>query len=280
MKRFSKALFSFAGACLVAGFVLCIVGFALGGRARNLSLWHNGPAFFHFDFDALTQWDEEENCGHTGAGRAEVIKSEDIAGVYSLDINVAAGSVHLCEGDGFSVKATAHDGNVPEYSWGTERETFYLKTDNADPSLLKKVTFTVTIPQGIEFGTAHLATDVGSLKVEGLTCREGVFSTDMGSLELYDTNCTEKADISVDVGSVELKGSLAGDIHVNCGMGSAQLHIARPQAYGYHVQCGMGSVDIGEASFGGFGADTSARTDAPTVFDLACGMGDIEVNFL
>ena len=280
MKRFSKALFAFAGACLVTGFVLCVIGFALGGRAHNLSLWRSGPEFFHFDFDSIVRWDENDSCERVGAGRAQAVSGENLADVHSLDIDVAAGSVYLCEGDAFFVEATSHGGNIPKYSWGTENKTFYLKTEGADASLWEKVTFTVTVPRGTEFSTAHLVTDMGSLKVESLTCREGVFSTDMGSMELYDTNCSEKADISVDMGSVELEGNLAGDIHVNCGMGNAQLQISRPQVYGYRVQCGMGSIAIGDASFGGFGTDTTEHTDADTVFDLECGMGGIEVSFL
>ena len=113
----------------------------------------------------------------------------------------------------------------------------------------------------------------------GTVFRTVRLSTDIGSLELHGISCTEKAEISVGMGSVELEGSLAGGIRVDCGMGSAELRIPRPADYGYRIQCGMGSVELGEDSFGGLGADTAENTGAPTVFDLECGMGAIEVIF-
>ena len=82
------------------------------------------------------------------------------------------------------------------------------------------------------------------------------------------------------MGSIELEGSLAGNIRVDCGMGSAELRISRPEAYGYRIDCGLGSIELGESSFGGLGTDAAAEnTDAPTVFDLECGMGAIDVIF-
>ena len=104
-------------------------------------------------------------------------------------------------------------------------------------------------------------------------------STGMGSMKLQGLACTEKAEIDVGMGSIELEGSLAGNIRVDCGMGSAELRIPRPEAYGYRIDCGLGSIELGESSFGGLGTDAAENTDAPTVFDLECGMGAIDVIF-
>ena len=95
---------------------------------------------------------------------------------------------------------------VPEYHWGTDGGTFYLRTDDTDASLWKDVTFTVTVPRGTVFRTVRLSTGMGSMKLQGLAC-------------------TEKAEIDVGMGSIELEGSLAGNIRVDCGMGSAELRI-------------------------------------------------------
>lgn len=51
------------------------------------------------------------------------------------------------------------------------------------------------------------------------------------------------------------------------------------EAYGYRIDCGLGSIELGESSFGGLGTDAAENTDAPTVFDLECGMGAIDVIF-
>lgn len=260
MKRFSKGLFGFAGACFAIGLVMCVLGFALGGRVQNMTLWRSGLEFFHFDFRSLASLGSDEPRPSSGAGRAGVLSDDQAAGVHTLDIDVAAGSVRLREGDAFAVEASAGSAGVPEYDWGADNGTFYLRTDDADVLLWKKSAFTVTMPRGTVFRTVRL-------------------STDIGSLELHGISCTEKAEISVGMGSVELEGSLAGGIRVDCGMGSAELRIPRPADYGYRIQCGMGSVELGEDSFGGLGADTAENTGAPTVFDLECGMGAIEVIF-
>lgn len=260
MKRFSKGLFSFAGACLIIGLVMCVIGFALGGRAQNMSLWRNGPEFFHFNYDSIAFWGHGSHGGATGAGRTEALSSAQAADVSALDIDVDACSVQLQEGDAFTVAASADGAGVPEYHWGTDGGTFYLRTDDANASLWKDVTFTVTVPRGTVFRTVRLSTGMGSMKLQGLAC-------------------TEKAEIDVGMGSIELEGSLAGNIRVDCGMGSAELRIPRPEAYGYRIDCGLGSIELGESNFGGLGTDAAENTDAPTVFDLECGMGAIDVIF-
>ena len=116
MKRFSKGLFSFAGACLIIGLVMCVIGFALGGRAQNMSLWRNGPEFFHFNYDSIAFWGHGSHGGATGAGRTEALSSAQAADVSALDIDVDACSVQLQEGDAFTVAASA-DGAC-DGAWG------------------------------------------------------------------------------------------------------------------------------------------------------------------
>lgn len=55
------------------------------------------------------------------------------------------------------------------------------------------------MPRGTVFRTVRLSTGMGSMKLQGLAC-------------------TEKAEIDVGMGSIELEGSLAGNIRVDCGM--------------------------------------------------------------
>ena len=158
MKRFSKGLFSFAGACLIIGLVMCVIGFALGGRAQNMSLWRNGPEFFHFNYDSIAFWGHGSHGGAAGAGRTEALSSAQAADVSALDIDVDACSVQLQEGDAFTVAASADGAGVPEYHWGTDGGTFYLRTDDANASLWKDVTFTITVPRGTVFRTVRLST--------------------------------------------------------------------------------------------------------------------------
>lgn len=70
MKRFSKGLFGFAGACFAIGLVMCVLGFALGGRVQNMTLWRSGLEFFHFDFSSLASLGSDEPRPSSGAGRA------------------------------------------------------------------------------------------------------------------------------------------------------------------------------------------------------------------
>ena len=141
MKRFSKGLFGFAGACFAIGLVMCVLGFALGGRVQNMTLWRSGLEFFHFDFSSLASLGSDEPRPSSGAGRAGVLSDDQAAGVHTLDIDVAAGSVRLREGDAFAVEASAGSAGVPEYDWGADNGTFYLRTDDADVLLWKKERF-------------------------------------------------------------------------------------------------------------------------------------------
>ena len=99
MRRFSKGLFGFAGTCLVIGLVMCVIGFALGGRVQNMPLWRSGPEFFHFDFSSLAFLGSSEPRPSSGAGRAGVLSDDQAAGVHALDIDVAAGLslIHISE---------------------------------------------------------------------------------------------------------------------------------------------------------------------------------------
>lgn len=80
-----------------------------------MSLWRNGPEFFHFNYDSIAFWGHGSHGGATGAGRTEALSSAQAADVSALDIDVDACSVQLQEGDAFTVAASAAGAGVPEY---------------------------------------------------------------------------------------------------------------------------------------------------------------------
>lgn len=142
MRLFSKGLFGFAGTCLVIGLVMCAHRFRTGRARAEYAAVAQRAGILPFRFQLPRFLGQQPSPGPLrGRGGPGVLSDDQAAGVHALDIDVAAGSVRLREGDAFAVEASAGSAGVPEYDWGTDNGTFYLRTDDARRFALEKSCF-------------------------------------------------------------------------------------------------------------------------------------------
>ena len=86
---------------------------------------------------------------------------------------------------------------------------------------------------------------------------------------------------SVGLGTLSIDGgALYQYTEIDCGMGSVKLKLERPDSYGYAVSGGMGSVSIDGSRYAGMSIDAKQNSGADTFYQIQCGMGSVQLEFL
>ena len=71
---------------------------------------------------------------------------------------------------------------------------------------------------------------------------------------------------------------LTGKCALNCGLGTLNLDLSAPGAYGYTVECGMGSVNVDGQQYTGLAHEVSVNADADTCYAIQCGLGTVSLS--
>lgn len=283
MKGFLRFCATLGGLLALCGFVLGLVGYALGGSPRYLHYgrfgwgWDDGPVSYAQEtapgsfYSADTVQEDvphHEETHHGGHAETDFTAETALEPFTGLEIDLALAEVNILPGDSYGLSIL---GDGPAYRCYVEEGTLHLEAESdtlpggGDLARLDHQTFEITLPAGTGLDEAELKMGAGSLYAEGFSCRELDAEVGMGELTLVNIQCTAEAslkagmgelkasdlvctgetEIDVEMGSVVLTGSLAGHVDIECGMGSAELTLADPGSYGYAVECGMGSVEIG-----------------------------------
>ena len=91
----------------------------------------------------------------------------------------------------------------------------------------------------------------------------------------------EKVDLEVGAGQATIYGLIVDKLEVEVGAGQAIIEMAGSEKdYSYKVSCGIGNVEIGNHSFGGFGANQSVQQDrTDKKIEVDCGIGEVIIRF-
>lgn len=265
MSRFTKSLLGIASTCLGFGLILCIVGFALGGRLYNINFrWDNGPRVYY-----------NESFGGSGRDNAES-GAVPTGAVSKLDVDIGMANVEFKTGDAYGLSVTGSPKYQSEYSG----DTWTIETDDSNfPIKANDITFTITVPRGVNFRELELSIGAGTLKGADLACEKAELSVGAGAMKLQNFVCTGDSIFDIGMGTLTLDGALKGNNSISTGMGTAKFTLERPGDYGYEVDCGMGSVKIDGESYSGMASEGSRNNGAATFYDVDCGMGTVKIEF-
>lgn len=285
MKGFLRFCATLGGLLALCGFMLGLVGYALGGSPSYLHYGRFGwgrddgplsyaqeaaPGSFYSADTVQEEIPHHEETHHGGRAETDFTAETALEPFTGLEIDLALAEVSILPGDSYGLSIL---GDGPAYSCFVENGVLHLESESehlsaGDLASLNGQTFEITLPAGAELAEVDLKMGAGSLYAEGFSCREldaevgmgeltlvniqctaeASLTAGMGELKAFDLVCTGETEIDVEMGSVVLTGSLAGHVDIECGMGSAELSLIDPGSYGYAVDCGMGSVEIGGQS--------------------------------
>lgn len=123
------------------------------------------------------------------------------------------------------------------------------------------------------------AVGAGILTVEGLKADE--FDVEIGAGQLTASRSEVKdAEFAVGMGECIYKGSITGNLDLECDMGNVELTLSgKEEDHNYEVECAAGNIEIGNFSFSALAAERSVNNNTTSTFDIECNMGNIEISF-
>lgn len=249
---------------LVIAAIICVVGFAMGGQLTESSIrpfGENGPiltSLFHFSSSS----DEASE------------KMTPAQEIHSLDFSFGLCEVNIIEGDSFDLNIRGDNNSY------TSKVTDGVWKVSLDNNQTAHCTIDITIPEGAVFEQVAIEMGAGSLTCPAsFQCDNINLKVGAGTMNFSEVTAAQSSTIDVGMGTLTLVGGLENEVTLSTGMGKVQLHLEEPDDYGYLIDCGMGSVSVDSDTFTGVGQNAKHNTDAPTVFNISCGMGTVNISF-
>lgn len=252
-----KRIVQVCGAILVLSLVLGLAGCLMGGRPRSVNF---GSGWFD-------RWDFVRN-EHTDAGSVQMPDGT----ITSLEFDLGGAEVTVRGGESFSLEVL--HGSLRKNQ--VQNGVWMLENGVKD---LSGAEIVVTVPQDQVLDRLNLEVGAGKLNLENLHCKTAEFEVGVGSLNAAGVTVEERSDLTVELGQLQLDGSLLGRTAVQCEMGDVTLNLEKPAEYGYRVTSDMGSVSIDGQSYGGMGTELEMMRDASNFYEIDCDMGSVNLEF-
>lgn len=285
--------------CIILGIAVLVGVVASGGSAVVRDVIESGGVGWDasgFHVGASRVWNYEDNGAQLSAIDKEYTFSAD--DIENLDIELAAGSFKIMEGDGKEIiirsskgVEVSDSGNAVSIETPNHHRIF--KVGETEGQRVE-----ITLPKGHEFHTIDLEVGAGELTVDSLLAEKITLELGAGRIEvdnflsetavisvgagevIVDNGIAKDMDLDVGMGDFWFNGSVSGDLDADCGMGNMDITLTGQESdYDYQIDCGMGEVSIGNSSFGGMSSSKEIDNDAEAEFDLECGMGSINIKF-
>lgn len=308
MNRFAKMALKVAAILLIPGVLLIAAGGAMGGMRKVSQALLGG----YWDFDTNTSAaevriedvkdveeiddiedfsihtkgnerasGEREHCGasswanqpQTSYQGAAVPQGE----IHSLDFEVGAAELILTQGDEFAleVEGSQHYRSWQEHGvWKIETQPeVYARRDQIP-------TFYVTIPEDAQFLEVEFSVGIGTVEAESITCGKASIEVGAGTVTLENL-ISEQCEMEVGAGAIDINGGkMSGITEIECGLGSVDMNVERPESYGCKMELGMGTISIDGAEYSGVVHEQRMGSmDAKTFYNIECAMGEVNISF-
>jgi len=253
------------GGIALAGLVIAIVGFAIGGMPGSISLidgqwvYHSGPNNVPL-FSApkwASRWQERHgsDSSHDAFGTSSYTNAEHVViyeDVEKLTLDISAGYVKLVPGDAPTLTVDGklpytenyddgewhitarHDNISSRWDGGWGRNLFWLGGENVT------TTFTLTLPADVLDGM-DINIGMGEADISGFTLEQLDCITDMGAITLGDTTATTAA-FEVSMGGIEVTGFEGQTVSLTTNMGGIDFTGAVGETL--NANCSMGGITI------------------------------------
>ena len=289
MKVSTKVALASAAGLILAGAIMCAIGFGMGGWAAALELTDLSPYMDLRDglavgYDALSNMSNEGDYTLT-------FKSEYI---NNIDFEIGASDVKIVD------NTTDNNINV------TIKNASYASDDSNHSLGLKikgkangKSEVTVAIPKGKKFGTIKLQIGATDMEVDSFICSNLTISAGAGDVTIGDLLSDNRVELNVAAGSlkienakvkdldlecgagdVEFAGIIEDDLDAECGMGNITLNlIDKSENHSLALEAAMGNITFNGEHLSGFVNEIEHGSDEESQYDIECGMGNIDITF-
>lgn len=298
MKKFTKVSLIISAVCAVIGVLLLLIAASMGAgihTLRQMALdgtfntihWHNG--IFRYDFETL-------------GSKGDTSQSFDSSDVTNITLDISAAEILFTESyENDKIIVELEDGYTSRFECSLEDDT--LKIDykwNKGTVSGNNSTILIRVPKGLAFGTMDLDIGASSLEFETevITCRVLKMDVGAGDVDIDYAEVTDRLDITLGVGDVDISGgnfaevkldcglgdidmagSVDGDITAHCGMGEISMDLKGNESdYNYDLSCGLGSLTVNDSSYSNIGGSRRVTNEgAEKTLKLDCGMGELDV---
>ncbi|MBQ8518818.1 MAG: hypothetical protein IJ455_04315 [Agathobacter sp.] len=272
MKIFTRIMLIIAGVLASVGVICMVVAFAMGLTTHDfwdmvedgkfsISLEDGKLQIFDFKEKDIIKVDVDEKV-EAGSEDGETTTYEIKETCKNMDIEFGAGILDIYYDDveyiqvqetniaGFKVDVK---NDTLVIGGGTELEIGIHDVDNRSLKII--------IPSEMKFQEVDLEIGASQADIKNIIAEE--LSITVGAGQATVTR------LSVDKLNVE-----AGVGEVNIALNGVQ------EEYNYKVECGIGNVVVGNASYGGLGAEQTVKNEGATKeIDVECGIGKVVIKF-
>lgn len=278
MRKGVKAIFVVALVFVFLGIILTTAGVASGGSIKVV---------------------KEINFGSTDYVDVDETYTEEIE---SLNLELAAGTLTVKEGDSFRIEAK----NIPEryYEFYVEDKTLHVdKKDHDwfffdwfDWDSYDDTSITVYVPKGFEAKEMDLEVSAGTVTIDSIVAKNaeikmnagkvsgsnvtisdsGKVKVNAGTLELEDVNFHD-TKIQQNAGAATLSGSFTGETKAECNAGSMTIKAnGTEKEYNFQIESSAGSITLNGERY----SNTKSEIDnnANNEFDVECNAGSITIS--
>lgn len=247
---------------IIAGCIVLIVGFSLGGYKQMSSIFENDGNYWGWRIYGTTNMDKEFD------------------NIQNLNLEIDASKVTIREYVGTSIRVEAR--NVSKKMEIIDKNGTLIMDDKGSTWRLGLGLFhqdekiTIYVPEGKEFNSVEIDVGAGSINIDNLQSNAVDIQVNAGTLSGKSVIC-DRGEFEVDAGKIsfdKIDGhSLKFD--VNAGEINAFL-IGNEQDYRYQAKCDVGSVTIGKYNSNGISTKDSGGMGARYI-EAECNVGRINI---
>ncbi len=226
MKTIGKTLGGLGALLLLAGALLALTGWLMGGRTVRST---PRLPFFEHGLTTSKTWElVDKPAGGTAPGEpGDWLHdgADHLPPFHSVEVDVDLGSVTIEPGESFGVSLSWLPGSADyTLSYAVKDQTLTIWSDSPGGLNLNPVVpapdgeITVFLPEGTRLQEVDLDLDLGDAYLTGFQVRDLSLDCDLGEAALSQVEADE-ADLSLDLGSLALTACRFGDADLSLSMG-------------------------------------------------------------
>ena len=211
--------------------------------------------------------------------------SYEAADVESINIEIDAGNFDIVVDNGSnSVWMGYNNVTIGDITEDFDGDTFRFKykvTGNISGfgKSGQGPSFTLYVPSGFSCEDITIAMGAGDVDFSGdLKCTDKIdISIGAGNLEIDGWNIND-LNLKCGCGNFEFKGTLTGDMEADLGAGNMSLYLTGSESdHNYDVEKAVGNFTINGHSFMGIAGDHEIDNDSDSTIEVKCAMGNVEI---
>ena len=195
----------------------------------------------------------------------------------ALDVDLDLGDVRVETGEDYGI-SIQQPGGPFHVEYRLEGDTLKVWSDGEwRPALEgRDVCVTIFLPDGAVLDRADISVDLGGIDLTGVTAETMDLELSMGDLTAEDLTTTKSLSVGADMGDVSLTGCFQGKTDCKLSMGGLYLDTSEPaDSYALDLEVSMGELTLDGQEAG----HVLARAGGPNELDASCDMGDMELWF-